>query len=147
MDSRPTQDDDIRAIENIIRNQLANVSWSGTDSSDWPAFTADFLPGAPLYPAARPLNAQSVDAFVSRMQALSQGVLTSFEQSCLGTRIHVFGNVAIGFGACQNIENGKEIVRGVEAYLFVKVDHQWRIAAQSWDTESEGNALPEDILD
>ena len=134
--------DDHRAIETLIAQQLQNISWSADETSDWAAVAADFLPGAPLYAAARPAKSQTVAEFAERMTALSQGALPSFEQTMIGADVHVFGKVAIAFGACRNLENGSNEVRGVEAYLLVKESEGWRIAAQAWDTESEGTKLP-----
>ena len=144
----PTQEttDDHRAIETLIAQQLQNISWSEDKPSDWAAVTADFLPDAPLYPAARPAKSQTIGELAERMTGLSRGDLRTFEQAMIGSEIHVFGKVAIAFGACRNLENGVTEVRGVEAYLLVKEDEGWRIAAQAWDTESAGQTLPEYLV-
>ncbi len=49
-------------------------------------------------------------------------------------------------GACENVENETEVVRGVEAFLLVKDDGVWRIASQAWDTESESNPVLDHLL-
>ena len=76
------------------------------------------------------------------MRNLSEVELQFFEQTLLGANVHVFGNIATAFGVCRNIENGETEVRGVEAYLLLKEDDRWRIASQTWDTESEGKTIP-----
>jgi hypothetical protein len=139
-------EDDIRAIEAVITRQFGAMNWSPAAPPDWSAFAADFVPGAQLYPAARPAAAQSVEAFVSRMEGLVESSLPSFAQSVLGTEIRVFGNVAVAMGACENVENDTRVVRGIEAFLLVKTGGVWQIASQAWDTESEVNRVPERFL-
>jgi hypothetical protein len=113
---------------------------------DWSAFVADFLPGASLYPAARPAKRQTPEAFVARMRGLAKSKLRSFKEDILGQHIRVFGNVAIAVAGCQITENGKDVNRGVEMMLLIKEDGAWRIAAQGWDTENELSKLPGDLL-
>ena len=138
--------DDVREIKGILARQLRNISWSDDKESDWDRVAEDFLPGAPLYPAARPARSQTVGDFVERMKTLSQSSLRSFEQTMLGAEIHVFGNVAVAMGVCRNVENGGDEVRGVEAYLLVRDGGAWRIAAQAWDTERDGRKIPDYLL-
>ena len=143
----PTEpSDDVREIKDILARQLRNISWSDDKESDWDRFAEDFLPGAPLYPAARPARSLTVGDFVDRMKTLSQSSLRSFEQTMLGAEVHVFGSVAVAMGVCRNLENGVDEVRGVEAYLLVKDGGAWRIAAQAWDTEQDGRKIPDDLL-
>lgn len=135
-------DEDIRAIELVIARQFGSVSWSAEEESDWATFQGDFLPGATLYPATRPAKGQTVPALIERFKTLASSDLRSFEQSVLGTEIHVFGNVAVALGVCRNIENGQREIRGVEAFLLVKDEGMWRIASQAWDTEDDSKTVP-----
>jgi hypothetical protein len=45
-----TQRGDVQAIETIIARQFACSTWTRGTPADWNAFSADFLPGATLYP-------------------------------------------------------------------------------------------------
>ena len=47
-------EDDARAIEALIARQFERLNWTPGAPADWQGFAADFLPGAPLYPAAPP---------------------------------------------------------------------------------------------
>jgi hypothetical protein len=49
---------DHEAIRAIIDRQFRSLNWSPTTTANWSAFLEDFLPGASLYPAARPANQQ-----------------------------------------------------------------------------------------
>jgi hypothetical protein len=135
-------DDDIRAIERLIARQFASLSWAPGKPADWDAFAADFLPGASLYPAARPAQRQSVEAFIERMKGLAGTKLRSFSESLLGAEVRVFGNVAVALAACEMIENDAEVSCGIEALLLVKDGGAWRIASQAWDKASEAKPLP-----
>ena len=140
------RDDDVRAIEAIIARQFQSMNWPAGGTGDWPAFAADFFPDASLYPAARPARRQGVEDFIERMQGLSEATLRSFRQTILGAQVHVFGNVAVALGVCENLENDSETSRGIEAFLLIKDAGAWRIVAQSWDTEGEGKTIPPELL-
>ena len=79
------------------------MTWTEEREADWLAFAADFLADAPLFPASRPVEGRSVPNFLTRMKALPSEGLTSFEQSLGGTKIMLFGNVAVAFGVCENL--------------------------------------------
>ena len=64
-------DDDRRDIENIIARQFRSLNWGSEQAADWDAFISDFLPGALLYPAARPVKSQTPVEFVKRMEGLA----------------------------------------------------------------------------
>jgi hypothetical protein len=74
-----TQRGDVQAIETIIARQFACSTWTRGTPADWNAFSADFLPGATLYPAARPPTSQTVEGFVDRMKSLAETKLHSFK--------------------------------------------------------------------
>jgi Putative lumazine-binding len=137
---------DIAAIQAVIERQFASLSWRSGTSGDWDAFTADFLPDATLYPAARPARSQTVRAFVERMKSLSGTTLTAFHEVVLGTRIHVFGNVAVAIAIGEMIENNAEANRNVEMLLLLKSEGAWRIVAQAWDKVTPSNPIPEDLI-
>ncbi len=140
------QADDIRAICDIIERQFKSMSWTTKSAPDMAAFAGDFLPGATLYPSARPVSGRSVAEFSSRMNDLAGKALISFDETVLGGKVFIFGNIAIAAVACENIENGAEINRNVEMMLFVKNDGHWKIVAQAWDRESESLPIPNELL-
>jgi ketosteroid isomerase-like protein len=140
------QSDDEAAIRALIAHQFASLSWREDSTGDWQAFAADFHPDATLYPAARPARPQSVPAFVERMKALSQTTLRVFDEKVLGTKVHVFGNVAVAIAAAEMTENGTDVNRNVEMLLLVKSDGAWRIVCQAWDRADAANPIPGDLL-
>jgi hypothetical protein len=138
--------DDHKAIRAIIDRQFGSLNWSPTTSANWSAFVGDFLPGASLYPAARPANPQKPEDFVERMKGLATSKLRSFKESALGHEIRVFGNVALAVAVCQITENEEQITRGIEMMLLIKTEDRWQIVSQAWDTESESKPIPADLL-
>jgi hypothetical protein len=137
--------DDRRAIEAVIDRQFASLNWTPGTSADWGTFAADFAPGASLYPARRPATPQTVASFVERMKGVAT-TLTSFREVALGRKIYVFGNVAVAVAGCAMTENDEQTRRGIEMMLLIKNDGVWRIVAQAWDTESQANPMPADLL-
>jgi hypothetical protein len=137
--------DDVRAIETLIGAHFQGLHWTPTTRADWTTFAADFLPDASLFPAARPVRRQTLDAFITRMDGVAQGTLRSFEETTLGMQILVFGNVAVILSASELLENGTEVNHDVSGFLLVKDEGKWRIAAHAWDHASEEMPLPEHL--
>ena len=137
---------DRAAIKAIIDRQFASLNWDPTKSANWSAFVSDFLPGASLYPAARPAHSQKPEEFVDRMKSLAASTLDSFKEIPLGYKIHVFGTVAVAVAVCQITENDTKVTRGIEMILLVKTAERWQIVSQAWDTEGETKPIPDELL-
>ncbi len=137
------ESEDVAAIRELVSAQFRSLAWTPKEDPDWAAFARGFLPGATLFPAARPVNPQTVDKFVDRMTRLrSEGKLVSFEETPLGCTVSVFGNVAVAFAACEMLENGSTLTRDVSAIVLVRDNGSWRVAAQAWDVETEWRKIP-----
>jgi hypothetical protein len=138
--------DDHRAIQAVIARQFSSMTWTSDTSGDWNKFTADFFPGASLYPAARPAKRQTPEDFIERMKVMAGSKLQSFKEDVLGHHIRVFGNIAVAVAGCEITENDTDVNRGVEMMLLIKEVGAWRIVAQAWDTENEAKPIPGDLL-
>jgi hypothetical protein len=133
----------VSAIKRVMGRQFRSLSWSREKEADWNGFAETFLPGATLFPAARPVKLQTVDDFMERMKRLrAEGKLATFEETPLGCEVRVFGNVAVAFAACEMLENGSTVTRDVSATILVRESGNWRIAAQAWDIENEDRKIP-----
>lgn len=137
------ENDDLQAIRSLIGAHFRGLRWAPTIPADWGTFSADFLPDASLFPAARPARRQTLDAFVVRMNGVAQGALRTFEEKTLGMQILRFGNVAVVLSASEMVENGTEVNHDVSGYLLVKSEGKWRIAAHAWDHASDQMPVPE----
>jgi hypothetical protein len=138
-------DADYSAIRTLIGAHFEGLRWTPTTKPDWDSFGKDFLPEASLFGAARPVRRQTLDAFIVRMNGLSQGTLRSFEEKTLGMQILIFGNIAVVLAASEMIENEKEVNHDVSGYLLVKDSGQWRIAAHAWDKATDQRQVPENL--
>jgi hypothetical protein len=137
------ENDDLQAIRSLIGAHFQGLHWTPTTPADWETFSADFLPDASLFPAARPARRQTLDAFITRMNRVAQGTLRSFEETTLGMQILQFGNVAVVLSASEMVENGTEVNHDVSGYLLVKSEGKWRIAAHAWDHANDQMPVPE----
>jgi hypothetical protein len=137
--------DEIRAIRTLIGAHFDGLRWSNGVRPDWVKFAADFLRDALLFPAARPVRRQTLEAFITRMNGLAEGTLRSFEEKTLGMQILAFGNVAVVLAASEMLENGTEVNHDVSGYLLLKDEGKWRIAAHAWDHASEHRPVPEHL--
>ena len=133
---------DIRAL---IGAHFEALRWTPSTEPDWETFAADFLPDALLFPAARPVQARTLDAFIERMNKVAKGTLHTFEEHTLGMQILVFGNIAVVLAASQMLENETDTNHDVSGYLLVKSDGKWRIAAHAWDKAIEQKPVPEQL--
>jgi len=140
-----TPNDDVQAIQRLIGEHFDALRWDPDGRADWERFSADFVPEASLFPAARPLRRHTLDAFISRMDALAKGTLRSFEEKTLGMQVLVFGNIAVVLAASEMLENGKEVNQDVSGYLLVKDRGKWSIAAHAWDKAGAGKPVPQHL--
>jgi hypothetical protein len=141
----PDQEEDVLAIKNLIGAHFRGLRWSPGTRPDWATFAADFLPDASLFPAARPVRRQTLDAFINRMNGVAEGALRSFEETTLGMQILIFGNVAIVLSASELLENNAQVNHDVSGYLLLKDEGKWRIAAHAWDHASDQMPVPEQL--
>jgi len=144
MDIRDESRDE-KAIRTLIGAHFEGMKWSPNTKADWASFAADFLPEATLFPAARPVQARTLDQFIERMKGVAEGTLHTFEEHTRGMQILFFGNVAVVLAASEMLENGSEENHDVSGYLLVKDDGDWRIAAHAWDQANEEKPVPEHL--
>ena len=137
---------DVRAIKAIIERQFSALSWLEGSCGDWETFAADFVEGATLFPAARPVKPQTIVAFLARMKNVAGKELRSLQETVLGIEVKIFGNIAVAIVACGMVENEVTDSQTVEMLLLVKCDGTWRIAAQAWDKVSELSPIPKGLL-
>jgi len=138
--------EDLRAIKALIGAHFDALHWSPGRQIDWPTFTADFLPDASLFPAARPVARRSLEDFMKRMDGVAQGgSLNTFEEKTLGMQVLHFGNIAVVLAASEMLENGTEVNHDVSGYLLLKDQGKWRIAAHAWDKATNDRPVPEHL--
>lgn len=139
--SDAAHDTEYRAIRDLIKRQFRSLSWTRARPPAWKDFAADFMPGARLVPSARPAKPATVPEFVDRMASVARSSLPVFDETLAGVDIKLYGNVAIAFAACEQREETGPPNHTVEALLLVKDAGAWRIVAQAWDNEREGDPV------
>jgi hypothetical protein len=92
--------DDEAAIRKLIARQFGSLNWRPGTSGDWAGFTADFLPGAPLYAAARPGQGADRRSLRRAQEGPRRKQLRSFVEAVLGVEARMFGNVAVAVAGC-----------------------------------------------
>jgi hypothetical protein len=140
-----TGNEDVQAIQRLIGEHFEALRWKPGGRADWERFSADFIPDASLFPAARPVRRQTLDAFINRMDGLAKAGLRSFEEKTLGMQLLLFGNIAVVLAASEMLENGKDVNHDVGGYLVVKDEGKWRIAAQAWDKAGGEKSIPQPL--
>jgi hypothetical protein len=140
-DVKSTEDE--KAIQSLIGAHFDGLRWTPETDPDWKTFSADFLPDAKLFPAARPVQSKTLEEFIERMNSVAKGSLHTFEEHTLGMKILLFGNVAVVLAASEMLENETEVNHDISGYLLVKSDGKWRIAAHAWDKASDSQPVPE----
>jgi hypothetical protein len=135
-------EDEIRAL---IGEHFEALRWEPGTNPDWDRFRNDFLPGASLFGAARPVQARTVDGFIERMESVARKNLQTFEEHTRSMKILRFGNVAVVLAMSEMLENGSEVNHDISGYLLVKSDGRWSIAAHAWDQAGEDKPLTDDL--
>jgi len=139
------QSADEQGIRALIKNHFEGMRWGPTSEPDWERFRQDFLPAALLFGSARPVQGRTLDGFIERMEKVARANLHSFEEHTQGMRIMCFGNIAVALGMSELCENGSDVNHDISAYLLVKSEGRWWIAAHAWDQANEGKPVPDDL--
>jgi ketosteroid isomerase-like protein len=137
---------DVSEIQAVIEQLFSAISWNPGKAPDWETFRSLCLDDALLVPAARPARPTALAPFIQRMdEQRNGGQLSDFQERVLAHDVGVFGNVAVARSSfATSINQGTE-ARGVNAFMLIKDGGSWRIAAMSWDNESEDHPVPADF--
>jgi hypothetical protein len=143
--STGVSESDEHAIRTLIKNHSEAVCWTPDTPPNWDKFSAHFLPGASLFPAARPAQIRTSEIFIKQLKRLAAGTLDTFEEHTLGMQILGFGNIAVVLAASEMLENGSETNHDISAYLLLKTEGEWLIAAHAWDKANEELPVPHEL--
>ena len=127
----------------LIKNHFEGMRWTRDKPPDWRRFSSDFLAGASLFPAARPVQIKTLEPFLERMNGVAAQTLHTFEEHTLGMQILAFGTIAVVLAASEMFENETETNHDISAYLLVKNEGKWLIAAHAWDKAIAERPVPD----
>lgn len=138
-----TMNEDEAAIRDLLADGFSAISWSADAPPDWQRFFAPYLPGALLFPSARPVTPTSAAPFQTRMsEQRASGAMVDFEEAMIAADIQVFGTIAVASASFRMRVNKGSASEGVNMYLLVKEGGAWKIAAVAWDSATPERSLP-----
>lgn len=118
---------------------------------DWTRFHSLFADGARLIPIrVTPEGSAAVvmtpDDYEKRAGASFEK--TAFYESEVARRVETFGDIAHVFSTYESrrAPGEKPFARGINSFQLVKTTSGWKIMTILWDSEREGNPLPEKYL-
>jgi hypothetical protein len=135
------------SIDTAIRG-LYDVISGPAGPRDWPRFRAMFTEGARLIPTRTTPQGPTITVMTPDDYATRAGAgfeKNAFYESEVSRRLEVFGNVAHAFSTYESrrAPGEKPFARGINSIQLVKTAGGWRIVTVVWDSEREGNPLPE----
>lgn len=118
---------------------------------NWDHFRSLFADGARLI-VVRVLNGHpaplvmTVDEYVTRSGANMQA--NAFYEAEVAKRMETFGNIAHIFSTYESrrAPGDKPFARGINSFQLVKDGDAWKVITILWDSEREGNPIPEKYL-
>lgn len=138
---------DTDTIDSTVKTVYAVIS-GPAGPRDWTRFRALFAEGARLIPV-RAKGAESSatvltpDGYVERTTPTFDK--NAFYESEVSRRVEEFGNIAHVFSTYESrrAPGEKPFARGINSIQLVRINGAWKVMTILWDSEREGNPLPE----
>ena len=146
----PAHAGDFDSIETITRAVYETIS-GPAGPRDWVRFHGLFADGGRLI-SIRTVNGVSTPALMSvddyAARAGANFEKNAFYESELAHRIETFGAIAHVFSTYESrrAPGDKPFARGINSFQLIKTAQGWKVMTILWDSEREGNALPERYL-
>src|SRR5215471_12822273 len=141
---------DTDSIDTVTRAVYDTIS-GPAGPRNWDRFRALFVDGARLIafrntPEGRVLNVMTPDDFAKRSGANTAS--NGFYESEVARRVETFGNIAHVFSTYESrrAPGEKPFARGINSFQLAKDAGGWKVVTILWDSEREGNAIPEKYL-
>lgn len=141
---------DLDSVESVTR-EVYNAISGPAGPRDWAKFRALFADGARLI-SIRTANGVSTpnvmtpDEYATRAGANFEK--NPFYESESARRVETFGAIAHVFSTYESrrAPGEKPFARGINSFQLVKTSQGWKVMTILWDSEREGNPLPEKYL-
>jgi hypothetical protein len=141
---------DTDSIETVVKAVYDSIS-GPAGPRDWVRFRALFADGARLIsiratPEGPAANMMSPDDYVQRTTA--NFARNGFFESAVSQRVETFGSIAHVFSTYESrrAPAEKPSARGINSIQLMKQGKEWKVVTILWDSEREGNAIPEKYL-
>jgi hypothetical protein len=141
---------DFDSVESITRAVYDTIS-GPVGPRDWVRFKGLFVEGARLAAirivnGAPQVSMMTPDEFAQRNGANS--MKNPFYEAETARRVEEFGAIAHVFSTYESrrAPGEKPFARGINSFQLVKTAEGWKVMTILWDSEREGNPLPEKYL-
>ena len=138
------------SIDSAIRAVYAVIS-GPAGTRDWARFHSLFAEGARLIPIRQ--TPQGSEPSVMTPQDYEKRAGANFEKNAfyeseVAHRVEMFGNIAHVFSTYESrhAPEEKAFARGINSFQLVKTGDGWKVMTILWDSERQGNPLPEKYL-
>jgi hypothetical protein len=134
-----------------ITHAVYEVISGPAGTRDWARFRSRFAEGGRLIsiritPEGPVPNVITPDDYAKRAGANFEK--NAFYESELARRVETFGNIAHVFSTYESrhAPGEKPYARGINSFQLVKDGKAWKVMTILWDSERDGNPLPEKYL-
>lgn len=141
---------DTESIDGVI-HAVYDVISGPAGARDWVRFKGLFAEGGRLIPVRNTPqggapSVLSPDDYSQR--AGSNFQKNAFYESEVSRKLEIFGNIAHAFSTYESrhAPGEKPFARGINSFQLVKVGDSWKVMTILWDSEREGNSIPEKYL-
>jgi hypothetical protein len=138
------------SVDSVMRAVYDTIS-GPAGTRDWNRFRTLFANGARLIPMRTSAqgtapSVMTVEDYVTRAGANFEK--TAFYESEVSRRVETFGAIAHVFSTYESrrAPNEKPFARGINSFQLVKDGGTWKVMTILWDSEREGNPIPEKYL-
>jgi hypothetical protein len=140
--ARPADTD---SIESTVKAVYATIS-GPSGPRDWARFRSLFAEGGRLIAVRAATSVMTPDEYIQRASANMEK--NGFFESAVAQRIETFGNIAHVFSTYESrhAPGEKPYARGINSFQLVRQDGVWKVMTILWDSEREGNPIPEKYL-
>lgn len=145
-----TQAADTDSVDSLI-HAVYDVISGPAGARDWARFKALFIDGGRLIPVRNTPQGGapmvwSPDDYAQRAGANFEK--NAFYESEVARKLEVFGNIAHAFSTYESrhAPGEKPFARGINSFQLAKVGGAWKVVTILWDSEREGNPIPEKYL-
>ena len=141
---------DFDSIESVTHAVYGVIS-GPAGTRDWARFRSLFAEGGRLI-AIRTVAGVSTPAVMTpdeyAQRAGANFAKNAFYESEVARRVETFGNIAHVFSTYESrrAPNEKPFARGINSFQFVRDANGWKVITILWDSEREGNPMPEKYL-
>jgi hypothetical protein len=145
--ARPADTDSVDSLVRAVYNVISGPA----GPRDWARFRGLFAEGGRLIairvtPEGPVANVMTADDYAKRAGANFEK--NAFFESEVAHRVETFGSIAHVFSTYESrrAPGEKPFARGINSFQLVKDGKGWKVMTILWDSEREGQPIPEQYL-